>query len=144
VIEGTGAFNIAYGRWLCSLFLVACKQRSADVTIISLRNGIETALAASEHYIPSHATFTFPRDRFLRPVYGPHHVRTQHNRLATWLFCTLYTVILSDFCTLYVGYMKSKIFQKSQKKKPKVAIKAKIFNNTKKTKFAKKAKISQK
>jgi hypothetical protein len=54
----------------CSLFRVACKQRSADILpSISLTNSIETQLVTkqpSEHYYLSHATFPFPPDRLLR------------------------------------------------------------------------------
>jgi hypothetical protein len=55
----------------------------------------------------------------------------------------------SDLCTLYVGYIKSKIFQKSQKKKKlakkaKIGLKVQIFQKSqKKAKFAKKPKLAK-
>jgi hypothetical protein len=59
--------------------------------------------------------------------------------------CTLYTIIYVRFlypiCTSYVGYMKSKIFQKSQKN---AKIGQKSQNWPRRPKFSKKAKKCQK
>jgi hypothetical protein len=56
-------------------------------------------------------------------------------------FCTLYTIIYVRFlypiCTPYVGYMKSKIFQKSQNK---AKIRQKSQNWPKRPNFSKKSK----
>jgi hypothetical protein len=85
-------------------------------------------------------------------VLGPHHVMYGHNIVVRLhgFFCTLYTIIYVRFlypiCTPYVGYMKSKIFQKSQNK-AKIGQKSQIFQKNqkkpKKPNLQKKPKIIQ-
>jgi hypothetical protein len=74
-------------------------------------------------------------------MYGHNIVVRLHS-----FFCTLYTIIYFRFvcpiCTPYVGYIKSKNFQKSKKKKPKKAKKAQFFKKAKKK--AKNPKLSKK
>jgi hypothetical protein len=74
---------------------------------------------------------------------GPHHVRSPyygHNIVVRLhgFFCTVYTIIYVRFlypiCTPYVGYIKSKFFQKSQKKKKIGQKKQKRSKNSKKPK----------
>jgi hypothetical protein len=89
----------------CSLFRVACKQRSADIyhhKFEKWRRNAAVNKQTSEHYYLGHATFPFTRDSSLRPavVVTPligvtHGAPVVYSRfLAFWVNCWL----LSSYC----------------------------------------------